>query len=89
MKNIRGFLSEKFRFLEVKFSIYLNRRVFVMKTDIKRDTSRENLLMSCTNNKGSDQPVHSHGPISCFIDRYPDSIITTVDSRYLELAYLE
>ena len=33
MKNIRVFfffLSEKFQFLEVKFSIYLNRRVFVM-----------------------------------------------------------
>ena len=26
------FLPENFRFLEVKFSIYLNRRVFVMKT---------------------------------------------------------
>ena len=31
MKNIRFFLSEYFKFLEVKFSIYLNRRVFVIK----------------------------------------------------------
>ena len=30
MKNIRGFLSENFQFLEVKFSMYLNRRVFIM-----------------------------------------------------------
>ena len=30
MKNIRIFLSENFYFLEVKFSIYLNRCVFVM-----------------------------------------------------------
>ena len=30
MKNIRFFLSENFQCLEVKFSIYLNRRVFVM-----------------------------------------------------------
>ena len=30
MKNIRIFLSENFQFLEVKFSIYMNRRVFVM-----------------------------------------------------------
>ena len=30
MKNIRFFLSENFMFLEVKFSIYLNKRVFVM-----------------------------------------------------------
>ena len=27
-----SFLSEKFQFLEVKFSIYLNRRVFVMES---------------------------------------------------------
>ena len=30
MKNIKSFLSENFQFLEVKFSIYLNRHVFVI-----------------------------------------------------------
>ena len=30
MKKHRGFLSENFKFLKVKCSIYLNRRVFVM-----------------------------------------------------------
>ena len=30
MKNIRLFLSENFQFLVAKFTIYLNRRVFVM-----------------------------------------------------------
>ena len=30
MKNILSFLSENFQFLEMKFSIYLNRCVFVM-----------------------------------------------------------
>ena len=30
MKNYLEFLSENFQFLEVKFSIYLNRRVFVV-----------------------------------------------------------
>ena len=30
MKNIRIFLSENLQFLEVKFSICLNRRLFVM-----------------------------------------------------------
>ena len=30
MKNIRIFLSENFHFLVIKFSVYLNRRVFVM-----------------------------------------------------------
>ena len=29
-EKYRSFLSEKFQFLEMKFSIYLNRRVFVM-----------------------------------------------------------
>ena len=33
MNNIR-FLSENFQFLVVKFSIYLNRRVFVMSCDV-------------------------------------------------------
>ena len=33
MKNIRVFLSENVHFLVVKFSIYLNRRVFVMCND--------------------------------------------------------
>ena len=30
MKNIRIFLPENFHFLVVKFSVYLNRHVFVM-----------------------------------------------------------
>ena len=34
MKNILDFYLKKFQFLEVKFSIYLNRRVFVMCKDI-------------------------------------------------------
>ena len=29
-EKYQSFLSENFQFLEVKFSIYLNRRVFVM-----------------------------------------------------------
>ena len=34
MKNIRVFLCENFQFLEVKFSTYLYRRVFVMQSPI-------------------------------------------------------
>ena len=34
MKNIRNFLYENFHFLVVKFSVYLNRRVFVMSVSI-------------------------------------------------------
>ena len=30
MKKYQSFLCENFQFLELKFSIYLNRRVFVM-----------------------------------------------------------
>ena len=33
MKNIRIFYLKSFLFLVVKFSIYLNRRVFVMKNN--------------------------------------------------------
>ena len=33
MKIIRVFFSENFQFLEVKFSIYLNKRVFVMERE--------------------------------------------------------
>ena len=33
MKNISFFLSETFQFLEVKFYVYLNRRVFVMHSE--------------------------------------------------------
>ena len=39
MKNIRVFVSENFQFLEMKFSMYLNRRVFVMSLSCHRDSS--------------------------------------------------
>ena len=35
MKNIRIFLSENFHFFMVNFSVYLNRRVFVMKYSVQ------------------------------------------------------
>ena len=38
MKNTRFFLSEIFPFLVVKFSIYLNRRVFVINLQKKTTT---------------------------------------------------
>ena len=39
MKKYQSFLSENFQFLEVKFSIYLNRHVFLMmfRNGIKAD----------------------------------------------------
>ena len=44
MKKYQSFLSKKFQFLEVKFSLYLNRRVFIIFLAIlvkrnKRNTS--------------------------------------------------
>ena len=33
MKKYQSFLSENFQFLEMKFSIYLNSRVFVMNSE--------------------------------------------------------
>ena len=44
MKNNSFFLLENFQFLEVKFSIYLNRRVFVMRRENgnkRRERERE------------------------------------------------
>ena len=42
MKNGGVFLSENFQFLEAKFSIYLNRRVFVMRWKVS-DTARHGI----------------------------------------------
>ena len=45
MKNIRVFYLKNFSFLEVKFSIYLNRRVFVMLKILLHDNSVENCIL--------------------------------------------
>ena len=37
MKKYQIFLSENFHFLVVKFSVYLNRRVFVMLLSVPRE----------------------------------------------------
>ena len=39
MKNIKVFILKIFSFLEVKFSIYLNRHVFVMTVTLVPDIS--------------------------------------------------
>ena len=46
MKNIRFFLSENFHFLVVKFSVYLNRHVFVMLSDNMRLIVKERTIFS-------------------------------------------
>ena len=52
MKNI-SFLSENFQYLEVKFSIYLNRHVFVM-------------FRTYEDSEGPYQPAHLHNLIWTF-----------------------
>ena len=48
MKNIRVFLSENFQFWEVKFSIYLNRHVFVMFRKLPAYYSRGIMSKECS-----------------------------------------
>ena len=43
-KNISVFVSENFQFLEVKFSVYLNRRVFVKRCEDKYSTELSEYL---------------------------------------------
>ena len=60
MKNITFFfLSENFKFLEEKFSIYLNRRVFVMLSFqyTKPDTCT-NSVDETAHNEPSHQDIH-------------------------------
>ena len=41
MKKYQSCLSENFQFLEVKFSIYLNRRVFVMDPNNNKSSAEQ------------------------------------------------
>ena len=45
-EKYQGFLSENFQFLEVKYSIYLNRHVFVMRIRMCRCTSLPGLMQA-------------------------------------------
>ena len=40
-EKYRNFLSENFQFLVVKFSVYLNRRVFVMASNMQERMNRK------------------------------------------------
>ena len=59
MKNII-FLSEKFPFLVVKFSIYLNRRVFVMQEQ-KSESLRLHMAAMWTAYEPSNRLRHQNG----------------------------
>ena len=53
-EKYQSFLSENFQFLEMKFSIYLNRRVFVMK--IQR-------ILIISNSKGPEFSVWNNSSL--------------------------
>ena len=48
MKNIRIFYLKIFNFLVVKFSIYLNRHVFVMTTEYIDDIALTSFVLTCS-----------------------------------------
>ena len=59
MKNIRIFLSEIFQFLEVKFSLYLNRCVFVMNKMQTSLTRRCSLFVTSYYGKKPLRPTYN------------------------------
>ena len=82
MKNICVFLSENFQFLEIKFSIYLNRRVFVM------CFNNENYWTTSVDpvqKVASDQVLHY---LLLIMQSVNTSASSTVNSCYLDSAYL-
>ena len=62
VKNVRVFLSENFQFMEMKFSIYLNRRVFVMQTALfhmkSLNKSDSPMFVKCPVAAVNGLPVH-------------------------------
>ena len=68
-EKYQKFLSEKFQFLVMKFSIYLNKRVFVM-DDVKpehKETTNRTAMSSTT---GTDIQAHNiHVVIYLFVTR--------------------
>ena len=54
MKNYQSFLSENVQFMVAKFSIYLNRRVFVMYFLLKRSPIRRDIVCRNRDKKPPD-----------------------------------
>ena len=50
--------------------------IFFKIKDIIEPGHEKTCLMSYANNKGADQPAHPHSPISAFVVRCLDSIIS-------------
>ena len=60
MTNIRIFSSENFQFLELKFSIYLNRRVYVIgsKTDLFNFWDKYGKELRCRHRVTTQRPLY-------------------------------
>ena len=69
MKNIRVVYLKLFSFLEVKFSIYSNRRVFVMPNRLYGPCQEKTYLRAYADSEGPGQPVNPHSLIKAFILR--------------------
>ena len=59
MKNIIFFLSENFQFLDMKFSIYLNKSVFVMDLDHPEQNIDCGYLLELPRQGGSNKYLQS------------------------------
>ena len=67
-ENYHIFLSEKFPFLAVKFSAYLNRRVCVMQEqNYKLQRKKTAYVRACERNEDSNKSAHPHSLISVLI----------------------
>ena len=64
MKNIRIFLSEKVHFLVMKFSVYLNRRVYVMLCQMALDVYMNICQLTC--NIDTPLGIYISTDINCY-----------------------
>ena len=67
-EKYQSFLPDNFQFLQVKFSIYLNRRIFVMlyRFDGFGPRNTKMCLRAYADNEGPDKPAHPRSLISAF-----------------------
>ena len=68
MKKYQSFLSENFQFMEVKFSIYLNRRVFVMTFQVCQVDKYQDLLSLKNEKKKKKKKKKNQNVVSCSCD---------------------
>ena len=70
MKNIRIFYFENFHFLVVNFSVYLNRRVFVMNTVLVHICQSLHISTVPTNTEGRNNVISTSA-------RHQNNVVST------------